>query len=168
MSSPSPVLQPSAAMSCPPSTIFNGLLGSSQQPQSNSDQNWKCLHDMEDFAEQTARQVRLKSLEGLKKFIRLSAEQQNVILMSHVLKIEENLKQIDAFKTHAELHIERIIIKVILHPELPAYVSGQKLLAIIMDHLEKHPSWGLTAAVKSNDKKYKSIKDFVGTRATNR
>ncbi|KAG6818881.1 hypothetical protein H0H93_000680 [Arthromyces matolae] len=131
--------------------------------------------DLGQYAEYTSRNLKLKPAgeANVKKFAELSSPKQRIAIFANLeslrVKVEDVQAPEPAYSISQTLNskIERLVTCVLLSPSLPAYKT-KDVPRKILSHLENHPSWGLTAAVKADVTKYNIISKRVTDRLTQR
>lgn len=130
--------------------------------------------DFTDFAKQASRNVRLKPAneKAVIKFSKLSSPAQRITVYAALQAVSSQLEGVvtpDAMyeiPAKLEARIERYTCAVMVSPTCSSYKSGP--VALIMEHLERNPQWGLTAAVKNEKSHLDIIQRKVQTTLTYR
>ncbi|KAI0688379.1 hypothetical protein BC835DRAFT_1419177 [Cytidiella melzeri] len=120
--------------------------------------------DLEQFAKSHGRNVRLKgdAQEDLRKFSALTLEQQMVWVAARFLAQETKLDSMQVESVYQippklDDRIETYTFLMLVSPSISAYVTNDGPVKSLIKHLEKTPSWGLTAEVQSNKHKKRKL-----------
>ncbi|EAU92085.2 hypothetical protein CC1G_09606 [Coprinopsis cinerea okayama7 len=183
---PSPVTSPSASSRIGTSTSRSSSPDSDSEhvmPQvggsgTATTSRKRPYEDYTTFATQAARNVRLRpGSEGEKavvQFAKLSSPAQRIALYANLQSMSEHLHTINPADAMYEIpsklvhRIDRSAFLTLISPTCSRYLKQRGPLGMILEHLEAHPSWGLTTAIKEDKSKYDIIVKKIQKALTNR
>ncbi|KAI0684233.1 hypothetical protein BC835DRAFT_1422423, partial [Cytidiella melzeri] len=131
--------------------------------------------NLEQFAKSHGRNMRLKGdvQEDLQKFSALTLEQQMVWVAARFLAQETKLDSMQVESVYQippklDDRIETYTFLMLVSPSISAYVTNDGPVKSLIKHLEKTPSWGLTAEVQINKHKKRVITTKIHLRFSHR
>ncbi|KAF6743456.1 hypothetical protein DFP72DRAFT_827858 [Ephemerocybe angulata] len=132
--------------------------------------------DYADFARSAARCVRLKQDDEKEvvKFSKLDSTQQQILLYASIRSLSEKTTQlvpaepVFTISQVLESRMERYAFTVLISPSCNVYVTDPGPSKVILTHLENHPEWGLTPAVRSTKGHFKIVESTVRKYLTTR
>ncbi|KAJ7810172.1 hypothetical protein B0H14DRAFT_3151346 [Mycena olivaceomarginata] len=130
--------------------------------------------DMTQYAEATARNVRLKpdAKAELLKFAEASGQEQGIWLAARLLAQEERLDAIQPAESVYHMSqklqgkLDKTCFLVLVDHSIPAYLTNDVPVKRVQTHLEKYPSFGWTAEIKADRTKTKVLLARIRTKLT--
>ncbi|EPQ53883.1 hypothetical protein GLOTRDRAFT_139378 [Gloeophyllum trabeum ATCC 11539] len=134
------------------------------------------MEDFSQYAQSVARRKRLRPEDSdeLVSYSKLSRGEKDIWLASTLLSIQGTVSQLQAPDAQWDLPVmlkKKIDIYsavVILSPTLSAYVSDDAPRKVLIDILERYPSWGYKQDVKENPYRYNIVISFISAKLTAR
>lgn len=132
--------------------------------------------DLSQFAQSIARKKRLRPEDSdeLISYSKLSRSEKDIWLASTLLSIEGTVSQLHAPDSQWDLpsmlkkKIDIYSATIILAPTIAAYVSNDVPRKLLLEILERHPSWGYRPDVKENPYRHNIVVSFISAKLTSR